>query len=155
MDFDPETGKLWETENGPSCNDEINRIVRGGNFAWGPSESCPEDPAEAVAEDTNQDGPEPRRLPQARIADTVGVTGAAFCDVCGLGLDLEGDLLFGDVNTGTIWSLGLDDTRLAADGPPLQLTTAPTSVFSMEAGLDGSIYVSGPDGIYRLELELT
>ena len=40
--FDPQNGRLWESENGPSCNDEVNRIVRGGNHGWGPSESCPE-----------------------------------------------------------------------------------------------------------------
>src|SRR5207247_9759142 len=38
--FDPTTHHLWETENGPECNDELNLIVRAGNFAWGPNESC-------------------------------------------------------------------------------------------------------------------
>ncbi len=38
--FDPRTGNLWETENGPTCNDEINLIVAGGNFGWGPMESA-------------------------------------------------------------------------------------------------------------------
>ena len=38
--FDAQTGSLWETENGPECNDEINLIVGGGNFGWGPSENC-------------------------------------------------------------------------------------------------------------------
>ncbi len=33
--FDPQTGRLWETENGPECNDELNRIVKGGNYGWG------------------------------------------------------------------------------------------------------------------------
>ncbi len=32
--FHTETGHLWYTENGPSDNDEINRIVAGGNFGW-------------------------------------------------------------------------------------------------------------------------
>src|SRR5712691_4858747 len=36
--FDPQTGNLWETENGPECNDEINLIKKAGNFAWGPAE---------------------------------------------------------------------------------------------------------------------
>ena len=58
--FDPETGRLWETENGPGCNDEINRIRRGGNYAWGPSESCP---------NTNRDGPAPRRLPLGQLRE--------------------------------------------------------------------------------------
>ena len=49
--FDPDTGDLWETENGPGCNDEVNRIVAGENYGWGPSESCP---------NTNNSGPSPR-----------------------------------------------------------------------------------------------
>jgi aldose sugar dehydrogenase len=30
----PETGDLWETEQGPSGGDEINVIRRGGNYGW-------------------------------------------------------------------------------------------------------------------------
>jgi len=32
--FDPVTGALWETENGPASDDEVNRIVAGGNYGW-------------------------------------------------------------------------------------------------------------------------
>lgn len=38
--FHPETGELYETEHGPSVfdgpsgGDEVNRIVRGGNYGW-------------------------------------------------------------------------------------------------------------------------
>ncbi|MGH7180574.1 MAG: PQQ-dependent sugar dehydrogenase, partial [Nitrospiraceae bacterium] len=32
--FHPHTGDLWETENGVDDNDEINRIVAGGNYGW-------------------------------------------------------------------------------------------------------------------------
>ena len=31
---DPDTGQLWETENGPSEHDEVNRIVAGENYGW-------------------------------------------------------------------------------------------------------------------------
>ena len=150
MAFDPMTGRLWESENGPDCNDEINLIVRGGNFAWGPSNSCPPSPADAVASDTNRDGPLPRRFPKARIADTVGVTGAAFCDGCGLGSAREGDLLFGDVDTDGIWAVDLNSTRTGIDTGPARLISAGTPVYSMEVGPGGGIYISGPDGIYRL-----
>ncbi len=34
MAFDPATGELWLSDNGPACGDEINRIVRGGNYGW-------------------------------------------------------------------------------------------------------------------------
>jgi len=38
--FDPISGELFATENGPSCDDEINRIVRGGNYGWRPFYPC-------------------------------------------------------------------------------------------------------------------
>ena len=34
MDFDPLTGNLWDTENGPSFADEINLVVPGFNSGW-------------------------------------------------------------------------------------------------------------------------
>ena len=34
IDFDPLTGKLWDTENGPSFGDEINLVEPGFNSGW-------------------------------------------------------------------------------------------------------------------------
>ena len=34
MDFDPVTGKLWDTENGPTFGDEINLVYPGFNSGW-------------------------------------------------------------------------------------------------------------------------
>ncbi len=34
MDFDPVTGKLWDTENGPNYGDEINLVEKGFNSGW-------------------------------------------------------------------------------------------------------------------------
>jgi glucose/arabinose dehydrogenase len=34
LDFDPVTGKLWDTENGPAFGDEINIVERGFNSGW-------------------------------------------------------------------------------------------------------------------------
>ena len=34
IDFDPITGKLWDTENGPGFGDEINLIEPGFNSGW-------------------------------------------------------------------------------------------------------------------------
>ena len=34
MDFDPLTGKLWDTENGPTFGDEINLVDPGFNSGW-------------------------------------------------------------------------------------------------------------------------
>ena len=37
FDFEPHTGVIIATENGPGDNDEINRITRGGNYGWPPA----------------------------------------------------------------------------------------------------------------------
>ena len=34
IDFDPVTGKLWDTENGPGYGDEINLVEPGFNSGW-------------------------------------------------------------------------------------------------------------------------
>lgn len=34
LDFDPLTGKLWDTENGPHFGDEINLVEEGFNSGW-------------------------------------------------------------------------------------------------------------------------
>ena len=34
MDFDPLTGNLWDTENGPNFGDEINLVLPGFNSGW-------------------------------------------------------------------------------------------------------------------------
>ncbi len=145
--FDPETDRLWQTENGPSCNDEINRIVRGGNFAWGPDWRCPASPSAA---DTNRDGPRPRRFPAWRFATPIGITGAAFCDHCRLGGPRNGDLVFGAVNDGRIRSLNLNAKRSDLRGQVTVLATAPDGIHSMEVGPNGRVYVSTRDAIYRL-----
>ena len=32
--FNPKTGELWETENGPQGGDELNIILPGKNYGW-------------------------------------------------------------------------------------------------------------------------
>ena len=139
--FDPRNGRLWESENGPSCNDEINRIVRGGNHGWGPSESCP---------NTNNSGPTPRILPKYTFVSTVGLTGLAFCDACGLGAGFDGDLLVGAVNDGNIRRFDLNATRTGFDAGPLLVSDRPGPVLSLEVGPNGRIYFSDFGAIYRL-----
>lgn len=139
--FDPETGRLWESENGPECNDEVNRIKRGGNFGWGPSQSCP---------NTNNSGPTPRIRPRYNFDNPVGLTGMAFCDSCGLGAGYGGDLFVGAVNDGIIRRFDLNPRRTAFDSGPTQVLDRADPVLSMETGPSGRIYFSDFSGIYRL-----
>ena len=139
--FDPLAGRLWEQDNGPSCNDEINRIVKGGNFAWGPREDCP---------NTNNSGPSPRIHPRHTFANPVGLTGVAFCDGCGLGPAYQGDLFVGAVNDGRLRRFDLNGTRLGFDAGPFVDLTRPGPVLSLEVAPNGRIYFSDFGAIYRL-----
>ncbi len=145
--FDPQTGKLWETENGPSCNDEINLDVRGGNFGWGANENC----SGTSPGDTNNSGPRPRRGPKWFTQGTIGITGDAFCHSCGLGSQYQGDLFFGSANTGQLRVLQLNASRTGFVGGASIVLTAPNgTIYSMETAPNGTIYFSDSSGIYKL-----
>jgi glucose/arabinose dehydrogenase len=145
--FDPKTGDLWETENGPECNDELNRIQPGRNYGWGPSETCDG----KAPGDTNGDGLKPV-LPLVFYDTTIGPTGIAFCDGCGLGTAREGHLFFGSFNTGDIHEVTLDADRtgVVRDATPFNHGNL---VLSIETGPDGALYFSDGVGIFRLALE--
>ncbi|MFB3739493.1 MAG: sorbosone dehydrogenase family protein [Candidatus Velamenicoccus archaeovorus] len=142
--FDPRSGRLWETENGPSCNDELNRIARGRNFGWGPSETC----AGQAPRNTNRDGPRPV-LPERWYTPTIAPTGIAFCERCGLGAASDGTLFFGAYNTGAIRRVRLSRDRLGVVRQTV-VYTHPRGIFSMEVGPDRGVYFSDAQGIYEL-----
>jgi glucose/arabinose dehydrogenase len=148
--FDSATGRLWETENGPSCNDEINLLQVGHNYGWGVHQAC----GSATAPlDTNNSGPTPRMLPKVFFRSTLGVTGDAFCHGCGLGAAAEGRLFFGCVNDGILRSMALDSGRTNKLGSVAKVFTGPSgAIYSLETAPNGHIYFSNPNGIYRLVL---
>jgi len=144
FDFDPRGGGLWETENGPACNDEINFVRRGSNYGWGPSASC-----EGTSPgNTNQDGPDPVG-PELVYEDTIGITGIAFCDGCRLGRRSEGAAFFGAINNGSITRIVLDDTRTGIERRSVVFEHG-SGTISFEVGPGGRIYFSDFGGIYKL-----
>lgn len=143
--FDPLTDRLWESENGPECNDELNRIPKGRNMGWGPNENCNTPPK--APRNTNQDGPSPV-LPKLFFHSPPSLTGVAFCSSCGL-TGGEGKLFMGSWNTGVIRRIRLDGDRRSVDSAAVGYTHD-DGVISMETAPDGALYFSDPDGIYRL-----
>lgn len=146
MVFDPETGNLWETDNGPECNDEVNRIVAGENYGWGSDATCSTPPA--APRNTNQDGPTPT-LPEIHFPATIGITGAAFCAECDLGRRSEGALFFGDFNQMRIHRAFLSGDRRSIERESVVYTHM-RRVLSVEAAPGGGLYFSDSKGIYRL-----
>jgi glucose/arabinose dehydrogenase len=143
--FDPETGHLWETENGPECNDEINRVPPGANLGWGPSAACTGD-----ARGTNADGSDVV-LPELAFERTVAPTGIAFCDGCDLGAEREGRLFYGTFNTGEIHEVTLGRSRRHIIADRVAYTHR-NIVLSLESAPDGTLLFSDGTGIYHLAL---
>jgi aldose sugar dehydrogenase len=142
--FDPRTGRLWETENGPECNDELNRIIKGRNYGWGPHQTCSGTPPR----DTNRDGPRPV-LPKLWYTPTIAPTGAAFCEDCRLGKRSDGALFFGAHNTGQIRRVILNGKRNGVRRQRVVYTSS-SGILSIEAAPGGRLYFSDDTGIYRL-----
>jgi glucose/arabinose dehydrogenase len=143
--FDPETDRLWETENGPECTDELNRVRAGGNFGWGPGESC----AATAPGGTNRDGDDPI-LPASWYTPTIAPTGIAFCETCGLGPRGDGALFFAALNTGDLRRVELSADRLRPIGEDV-VFHSPKLLLSLEVDPDGRMYVSTFTAIFRLE----
>jgi glucose/arabinose dehydrogenase len=142
--FDPQSGTLWETENGPECVDEINVEQAGENHAWGPHETC----SGTDPKNTNQDGPEPRILPLRWFTPTIAPTGLAFCESCGIP-DADGGLFFGANNTGEIRQIKLTANRLGVASMSVVYDFS-GAVLSMQAAPDGGVYFTSSDTIYHL-----
>ena len=146
FDFDPRTGRLWETENGPGCNDEINRIRKGRNFGWGPNQTCGHPPRSPL--NTNRDGRKPAQ-PEVWWTPTVAPTGAAFCGGCGLGSGTQGRLFVGQWNTSRIVKVRLDVDRRHIVGQST-FYQHDDGIASVEVAPDGRIFFSDTTSIWEL-----
>ncbi|MEX0754770.1 MAG: PQQ-dependent sugar dehydrogenase [Actinomycetota bacterium] len=144
MAFDPHTGFLWETENGPACNDELNRIREGQNYGWGASQTCSgQDPF-----NTNQDGPNVV-LPQRWWTPTIAPVGAVFCRGCRLGPKSRGRMFWGSRQQGLIRRTTLNEPRTRIKR--IEKLLSGNNVVALEAGPSGRLFFSTFDGIYRLD----
>jgi glucose/arabinose dehydrogenase len=145
--FDPVSGALWETENGPQCNDELNLVPEDANLGWGPSGTCD---SGSAPDNTNADGSHPF-LPQLWFSSTIAPTGLAFCDDCHLGTVSEGALFFGAYKGGLLTRVRLSDDRATVVGQ--RVVAEPSAmVLSIERAPDGYLYYSTYTGIFRLHL---
>jgi glucose/arabinose dehydrogenase len=120
---DPSNGDLWETENGPSSDDEVNLIRPGGNYGW-PDQLGP-------------GGAPPFIDPVLDFPDIIVPTGCAVW---------RGDLYFGSFGTGLLYRLSLPP----AASPRADVVRAMSAgVTDLEVGPDGDLYVATSDAIWR------
>ena len=121
---DPETEELWETENGPSSNDEVNLLRAGGNFGW--------------PEQLGSGGRSGFIDPVLDFPTPIVATGCAVWD---------GDLYFGAYADGHVRRLELPAGEGARSRAVARLESGITD---LAVGPDGALYVAALDGIHRL-----
>ncbi len=118
MDFDPLTGNLWDTENGPGNGDEINLVKPGFNSGWSKVQGMLEVKesfgGNAVLEPDNLidfDGKGRYSEPEFVWNNTVAPTAVKFLSSDKLGTQYENDLFIGDANNGNIYHFDLNNDR--------------------------------------------
>jgi glucose/arabinose dehydrogenase len=125
IDFDPITGNLWDTENGPEYGDELNLVKPGFNSGWGtvqgiwkPTEV--EDPnLDLVAGDkllhpkdlVDFGGKGEYSVPEFIWKEAIGVTAIKFLNSDKLGTDYENDIFVGCFKLGIIFHFDLNKDR--------------------------------------------
>jgi glucose/arabinose dehydrogenase len=171
MAFDPVTGYIWDTENGPDWFDEINLVQPGFNSGWaaiqGPA-SAPENEGSDVEGDLEDFGGTGQyRDPEFAWQNTVGVTAIKFLNSTALGDEYLNDVFVGDINNGRIYHFDLNEDRTGlilegalGDGvadnvgelDPAIFGTGFRSISDIEVGPDGYLYILlyGPGRIYKI-----
>ena len=143
--FHPVTGRAYVTQNGPNCNDEINLLVAGGNFGWGPHQTCATPPP--PPNNTNQDGPDPI-LPLTWYVFTVAPTNAIVYGGPNF-TAWQGDLFFGEYNTGKLRRLDLEPPAYDEVVGESDVLTVFGRIVAVEVGPDGAIWFTTETTLYR------
>ena len=161
--FDPVSGNLWDTENGPNYGDEINMVFPGFNSGW--------NLIQGYAKDSQEGHTDPSDLvklsksakyadPKFEWADPVGPTALVFLNSDKLGAQYKNDLFVGDINNGNIYHFKLNADRtelLTPSGQPIKktaITSQQIPSFRFGQGFGGITDLRvGPDGyLYVLTL---
>jgi len=119
LNFDPVTGNLWDTENGPYYGDEINLVKPGFNSGWDkvagiwkPNGTF--NMGDITLKPNNLEdfgGKGKYSAPEFIWSHTIGPTAITFVDTDKLGKQYQNDLLVGDVHNGRLWHFDLNENR--------------------------------------------
>ena len=162
--FDPVSGKLWDTENGPDRGDEINLVNPGFNSGWNRIQGIPQ--GQSVSSSNKTALTPPKNLVDFGgkgkysppkfdwNSTTVAPTALRFLNSNSLGKNYENDLFVASFNNGVIFHFDLDKDRMALklDKPNDTLAEDQNSkhlifaqglgkITDMQVGPDGDLYV--------------
>ena len=137
--FHGHTGYLWETENGPGDNDEINRVVSGGNYGW-PTVG-------GIANNPNFLNPILAYTPTIAPTGIIAIPASSTVYPTAY----RNNLLFVDFNGGKIRRVvlsGADLTQLGASS--IAYNGGSGNLLSLMLGADGFVYVSNTNAIFKV-----
>ena len=136
--FHPATGHLWQTENGPDADDEINRIVAGGNYGWPTVQGVASTP--------------PFIDPIFAFSPPFAPTNIVAVNSPHYPASFQNNLLFGDFIEGKLRRLILDPATLThLSAPPIESFSGNGGpIIGLEQGPDDFIYASSLDTIFRV-----
>jgi len=118
IDWDPVTGSLWDSENGPNFGDELNLVQPGFNSGWasvqgywkpdvekiGPPSLIPNDLVSFGGHGTYS-------APEFTWINPAAPSAIKFLDTNKYGSEYKNDLLVGDANNGNVYDFNLDEQR--------------------------------------------
>ena len=135
--FHPQSGAMYASENGPQCDDEINRVLAGGNYGWRPSYPCGDTSAGFSA-------------PVLRINPVIAPTGVLF--YTGTTFPQWRNTLFlVDFNTGSMQNFVVNDTAPGSIVSTQQVDVGQHgALLDIAQAPDGTIYFSSDVGIFRI-----
>ena len=166
LDFDPVSGKIWDTENGPQSGDEINLVEPGFNSGWNKIQGLGGlqqnlSSLEKVVLDhpdglVDFGGKGKYRAPEFVWKQRVAPTALKFLNSEQLGKRYQNDLFVASFNLGEIYDFDLNENRTELE---LTNTTANNTlakkldvrnvlfahglgkITDMDVGQDGNLYV--------------
>ena len=176
FDFDPITGKLWNTENGEDFGDEINLVEPGFNSGWnkiqgiwtldeeeGMTDIAPLHPENGLVDFGGKGKYSP---PEFTWHESLGPTAIKFLNSDRLGIQYENDIFVGDISKGNLYHFDLneDRTQLVLEGPLADKVADADdenewiifgqgfgAITDIEVGPDGYLYIVGIHGtIHRI-----
>jgi aldose sugar dehydrogenase len=132
----PGTSKIYSTENGPNCDDELNHIKKGRNYGWGSGYVCG-----TAGVGTNPKPPIKRWSNIIVPTDPWWYRGAFGA--------MSGSLYVGAFGTNDLWRFNLNKRGTRVKNANAT-HTAPDGIVDVAKGPGGWLYYMTADGIRRI-----